>query len=51
MANAPVGSAGHRAGYRPADQRAAHLHHLLSRQGRPRHHRHNHTHRRTPVFM
>lgn len=51
MANASVGSAGNRAGDRPADQRAAHLNHLLSRQGRPRHSRHNHIDWWTSIFM
>lgn len=51
MADAAVGSARHRAGHRAADQRAAHLHHLLPRQGRPRHPRHLHTHRRTAILV
>lgn len=50
MAHAAVGGAGHRAGHRAADQRAAHLHLLLPPRHRQRggevqlqHHGHHHT--------
>lgn len=35
--DAAVRSAGHCARHRSIDQRAAHLHHILPQQGRPRH--------------
>lgn len=51
MADAAVGGAGDRAGHRLADHCPAHLHHLLCRRARPRHHRHNNSRWRTLLFM